>query len=243
MCSQGQTRSRRGGPRRCRYGRDLQSERLSDEASAPYGVRTCHPESFLVQLLGEHADVVVATLERESAALRNPPETVTRFLATLTATVPMFANLAADAFSDPPKPASAVAALVRVEDEKAIAAFGELGDLTNAAQVGYAWWAGLLGGLDLAREPSYDARAWGDYQWAINHLAARSLASRVVCAVDAADKLAFMRFVPAVAAASQVFEAFLTPMTILTLVRVENGTWRVWGLGPAILSAKDIFGG
>ncbi len=52
-----------------------------------------------------------------------------------------------------------------------------------------------------------------------------------------------MRFVPEVAAASQVFEAYLTPMTFLTLVRVGNGTWRVWGLGPAILSARDIFGG
>jgi hypothetical protein len=52
-----------------------------------------------------------------------------------------------------------------------------------------------------------------------------------------------MRFVPEVAAASQVFEVYLTPMTFLTLVRVGSGTWRVWGLGPAILSARDILGG
>lgn len=55
-----------------------------DEAGAPYGIGICHPDSFLVQVLGEHVDTVVATLERETAAFRNPPETVSQFLATLT---------------------------------------------------------------------------------------------------------------------------------------------------------------
>jgi hypothetical protein len=107
--------------------------------------------------------------------------------------------------------------------------------------------AGIFGestrALDLARDLTYHPPAWGDYQWAISHLAGRSLASKVIYAVDAADQIAFMRFVPEVAAASQVFEAFLTPMTFLTLVRVGNGTWRVWGLGPAILSAREILDG
>ena len=88
----------------------------------------CHPDMFLVQLLGEHTDVVVATLERETAALRNPSQMVTQFLATLTTTVPMFANLAADALGDPPGPASMVPALVGVNEMQAVDAFGELGD-------------------------------------------------------------------------------------------------------------------
>jgi len=213
-----------------------------DEAGAPYGIGTCHPDSFLVQLLGEHTDLVVATLQRETAAFRNPPETVAHFLATLTATAPMFANLAADAFSNPTGPASTVPALVGVDEQRAIAALGEPGDPTNPAQVAFAWWAGLLDDLDWARDLTYRPPAWGDYRWAIDHLADRSLASKVIYAVDAPDQIAFMRFVPEVAAASQVFEAYLTPMTFLTLVRVENGTWRVWGLGPAILSARDIIG-
>lgn len=136
-----------------------------------------------------------------------------------------------------------VPALVGVDEQQAIAALGEPGDPTNPAQVAFAWWAGLLDDLDLARDLTYHPPAWDDYRWAINHLADRSLASKVVYAVDAPDQIAFMRFVPEVAAASRVFEAYLTPMTFLTLVRVENGTWRVWGLGPAILSARDILGG
>lgn len=213
------------------------------EAGAAYGIGICHPDTFLVQMLGQHADAVVATLHRETSAFRNPPQTVTQFLATLTATVPMFANLAADALEDPPGPASPVPALVAVDEMQAIAALGEPGDPTDPAQIAFAWWAGLLGNLDLARSLSYRPSAWGDYQWAIKHLAGRSLASKIIYAVDAGNQVAFMRFVPEVAAASQVFEAYLAPMTFLTLIRMENGTWRVWGLGPAILSARDILGG
>ncbi len=67
-----------------------------DLAGAPYGVRTCHPDPFMVQLLNEHTDTVLATLEREISMFRNPPLTVVQFLATLKATSPSFARLAAD---------------------------------------------------------------------------------------------------------------------------------------------------
>lgn len=213
-----------------------------DEVAATHGIQILHPDNFLLQLLGEHADTVVATLEHETAAFRNPPETVTRFLATLTATVPMFANLTADALSDPPGPVSTTPALVEAPDDEAIASLGDYGDLTNPAQVAFAWWSGLSGDLDLARELTYHPPAWGDYEWAIEHLSGRSLASRVLRAIDAPEKIAFMRFIPKVATAAQVFESYLAPMTFLTLVEVDDGTWRVWGLGPAILSAKDISG-
>lgn len=211
-----------------------------DEGAAPHGIEILHPDSFLVGLLGGHAETVVSSLARETAAFQHPPQTVTDFLASLTATVPMFANLAAGALVDPPGPVSSVPALVMSEDEAGIAALGEPGDITNPAQVAFGWWAGLLDDLDLARELTYDPHAWGDYQWAIDHLADRSLASKVIRAVDAPDRIAFMRFVPEVSSASRVFEAYLTAMTFLTLVKVQDGTWRVWGLGPGILSARDI---
>lgn len=211
-----------------------------DEGAATHGIEILHPDTFLVGLLGGHAETVVATLERETAAFKRPPHTVTEFLASLTATVPMFANLAADALVDPPGPVSPVPALVMSDDEADIAALGAPGDMTNPAQVAFGWWAGLLDDLDLARDLTYDPRAWGDYQWAVEHLADRSLASKVLRAVDAPDRIAFMRFVPEVSSASRVFEAYLTAMTFLTLIKVEDGTWRVWGLCPSILAARDI---
>lgn len=88
----------------------------------------------------------------------------------------------------------------------------------------------------------FTRRHGGDYQWAVDLLAGRSLATKVIRAVDAPDEIAFMRFVPEVAATSQVFESYLTTMRFLTLVQIGDGTWRVWGLGPAILSARNIFG-
>jgi len=110
-----------------------------DEAGVPYGIGIWHPDSFLVQLLGEHTDTVVATLERETAAFRNPPETVPQFLTTLTTTVPMFANLAADAFDAPPGSTSTVPALVGVEEKHAIAALGEPGESRSRRSPSRAW--------------------------------------------------------------------------------------------------------
>lgn len=211
-----------------------------DEAAAPHGIEILHPDSFLIGLLGGHAETVVSTLERETAAFQHPPQTVTEFLVGLTATVPMFANLAADALVDPPGPVSPVPALVMSDDEAGMAALGEFGDLTNPAQVAFGWWVGLLDDHGLARDLTYDPRAWGDFQWAVDHLADRSLASKVLRAVDAPDRIAFMRFVPHVSSASRVFEAYLTPMTFLTLIKMMDGTWRVWGLGPGIRAARDI---
>lgn len=85
------------------------------------------------------------------------------FLASLTPTVPMFANLAADATGSPLAPTSPVPALVSADEGEAVAAFGEPGDFTNPAHVAFDWWAGILEDLDLARALTYDASAWDDY--------------------------------------------------------------------------------
>lgn len=73
-----------------------------DEAVHPHHVKVLHPDAFLVQLLGQHPDTVLAVMEREVTAFHNPPQTVTQFLETMTVTVPRFAALAADAFTDTP---------------------------------------------------------------------------------------------------------------------------------------------
>ncbi|GAA4517295.1 PIN domain-containing protein [Brevibacterium yomogidense] len=172
----------------------------------------------------------------------DPKDRLITFLATLTATAPIFANLTADIAEEPSTTPSPVPALVEADPACAVNAFGKAGDLTNPAQVAMLWWSGLLDERGAARALTYDPSAWGDYQWAVNHLGNRSLASKVIRAVDAPDRVAYMRFVPEVAVASRAFESFQTTMTFLTLVQIDDGTWRVWGLGPAIYSADDIFG-
>lgn len=214
-----------------------------DDAVAEHGIKVIHPDYFLLHLLAEHPTTVLGVLEDEVAAFRNPQQTPKQFMASLTPTVPTFANLAADAHDDPPVTISAVPALVAANEEEASAALGKLGDLTNPAQVGLMWWSGLLSDLHVARQLTYHPPSWGDYQWAIDHLEGRSLASKVIRAVDAQEKIAFMRFVPEVASTAQVFESYSTSVTFLTLVEVGDGTWRVWGLGPAMLSAREICNG
>lgn len=185
---------------------------------------------------------VLAALEVGVQDLRRPPETMSGWLAGLAATVPMFANLAADAMGEPPDPVSPVVAMTVSDDDSVAASLGEPGDLTSPAQVALLWYAGLLDDLDIARSLTYDPSVWGDYGWAVEHLEKKSLASKVIPAVDAPDRIAFMRFVPEVAQTSQVFQSFLAPVTFLTVVRIEDGTWRVWGLGPALLPAREILG-
>lgn len=65
------------------------------ESSAAHDVDVADPDLFLLRLLAEHPSSVIATLRHESAALRNPPQKLEEFLASLTPTVPTFANLAA----------------------------------------------------------------------------------------------------------------------------------------------------
>ncbi len=179
--------------------------------------------------------------------MKNPAQTATEFLASLTATVPTFANLAADQIqsldesadmhSSPP-----ISALVSVDEDQAVAAFGEAGDLTDPAQVALLWYMTLGAKPEVARRLTFAPSAWGDHQRAVDMLADKSPASRVIRAVDEPERIAFMRFIPEVAAASQVFAAYTTPVTFLTLVRLDDGTWRVWGLGPTLVAARDIGG-
>lgn len=213
-----------------------------DDSVSPHGVEVRHPDEYLTHLLAEDVDQVGAVLERMTAARSRPPESVREFLAALTATVPAFANLAAAECLDGQRDrrVTEVPALIVTGEEEARASLGTPGDLTNPAQVALLWWEGLPHDMETTRSLTYDPSAWGGYQWASEHLAGRSLASRVIPAVDAPAQIAFMRFVHEVSRSSRAFEDYQAPMTFLTLVKLEDGTWRVWGLGPRIFSARRI---
>lgn len=216
------------------------------DSTSGWQVDAIHPDTFLTGLLAEDPIGVVEALIRGCTDLRNPAQTATEFLASLPATVPIFANLAADQIrsrdESPDEPSSPITALVSADQDEAVAAFGEAGDLTDPAQIALQWWTVLDAETETARELTFAPSAWGDYQWAIDMLADKSLASRVIPAVDEPDRIAFMRFIPEVATTAQAFAAYATTVTFLTLVRLDDGTWRVWGLGPALLAAKDIVG-
>jgi len=212
------------------------------EAADPHGVEILHPDAFLSQLLNQGAEAVITVLLARLQDLRRPPVTLDDWLAGLASVVPMFANLAAYEFHHQSGPVSDIPALVQADQQSAMEAMGELGTFTSPTQVAMSWVFGLDKDLDLAIDLSYDPRGW-DYEWAREHLTGRSLTSWLHPAVDAPEQIAFMRFVPEVEHTSQVFQAYLTEMTFLTLVRLEDGTWRVWGLGPGLPPAGEILNG
>jgi len=213
-----------------------------EASTAKHGIDVVHPDAFLSRLLAERSSEVTAALSRGTADLHNPTQTVVEFLASLTSTVPIFANLAADVAAGPPAAEPPIAALMSADEDEAVAAFGEPGDLTNPAQVAFAWWSGIISNLELARVLTFDPSAWGDYQLAIDPLSDKSLASKVLSAVDAPGRLAFMRFVPEGTGTARVFWSYVTTATFVTSIRVADGTWRVWGLGAGIPAAKDVLG-
>lgn len=93
------------------------------ESTAPHGVEVLHPDTFLRQLLAQQPDDVVAVLRREVQTFHDPPATLEEFLASLTITASTFANLAADAASEPPGKVDPFPSLVRADEEEALAAF------------------------------------------------------------------------------------------------------------------------
>lgn len=211
------------------------------QARDEHGVNVVHPDQFLQQLLNAHPDDVIDALTRVVGARRRPPESLNDFLGHLTRVVPSFANLAAfSATID--EELSPVPAVVQADIDQAVAQFGHPGDATQPGVVLYAWWNGLMrGDLDLTRALTADPAAFGDFRWVRERLAGLGLASRVLRAVDAPDDLAFMRFVPESPTTVQVFAPVLVPSVVATLVRIEDGSWRVWGLGNAMVSAAEVF--
>ena len=210
------------------------------ESTQPYGVSVKHPDEFLTVLLAERREEVLATVRSDAATYREPPTTMTEYLAALTGVVPVFANLANSALGVESADEAPFAALVEADEVEALAAMGRPGDLSDPAQVALLWWGALMAGSPEVQDLTYDPSAWGDYQWALDVLQGRSLASGVIALVDAPNDVAIMRFIPQVASTARTFAAFITEVTFLTLVRVGDNTWRVWGLGPGILCARDI---
>lgn len=64
-----------------------------DEAVAPYGVEPVHPDLFLAELADRAPEMMAQAIERQAAALRNPPKTYDDILDNLTGQAPRFAAL------------------------------------------------------------------------------------------------------------------------------------------------------
>lgn len=217
------------------------------EAScAPHDVVVLHPEHFLLDLLASSPTDCGAAVEREAARTRRPPLSAGGLLAGIADIAPTFANTLHQMLLDGNPPLSDIPAYVATRDEDTpLSDWAHAHNPENPLHVAFAWWTALLDRHeygDVLRDLTHSPAAFGDYEWAAELLQARSIASKVYYAVDAAERLAFVRFVPEVAQSSQVFAPFAIRGPIfMTLCRQPDGVWKVWGLGPVMVGSRSVF--
>jgi len=109
---------------------------------------------------------------------------------------------------------------------------------------GCLWHLALLGGAETRGDLealTVHPQAWGDYGWAQGLVQGRTLGTEVTAAVDAPDRLVYMHFAHDPAAGLQPSDAEDVDEVVLTLAKVDDGDWRVWGLGPEYPTAEDVF--
>lgn len=210
-----------------------------------YGLEVIDPETFLGRLYVHDEEACIEALNTDAGRRRNPPMTTAHLLAQLASHAPTFANNVHQRIQGGVGPVSDVPALVAAELEsspmhRALTA----PDLEDPLSVAANWWKALLGRdqlLDILDTLTFHPPAWHGYQWAADVLDDKSIATKVYYAVDAPDDLAFVRFVPEVAQSSRVFADYtVTRGAYLTMVRLPDNTWRVWGLGGSMVSAKVV---
>jgi predicted nucleic acid-binding protein len=217
-----------------------------EESCRPYGITAPDPDVFLWELMARDRRGCQTAVEREAQRMRRPPMTAHDVLAGVASVVPTFANTLHQAMLDGVAVTSEVPAYLAVPHEQTpLQEYANAFDLTDPLHVALAWWTALgEGSRDLAvlHALTWSPAAFGDYVWAEELLAGRSIASRVYHAVDdPAGDVAFVRFVPEIAQSSQVFEPFLIRgARFLTMKRRQDGTWCVWGLGDRMIGARPV---
>lgn len=217
-----------------------------DESCEPHGVTVLDPDVFLLELMVQDGRGCQAAVEREAQRMRRPPMTARDVLAGVAGVVPSFANTLHQAMLDGVLVASEVPAYVAVpEEESPLHAYANAPDLADPLHAALTWWNALNDRgryLKALHNLTWSPAAFGDYAWADELLAGRSIASRVYYAVDDPDgDVAFVRFVPEVAQSSQVFQPFLIRgARFLTMKRRQDGTWCVWGLGERMTGARPV---
>jgi hypothetical protein len=217
-----------------------------EESCRPYGITAPDPDVFLLELMARDGRGCQAAVEREAQRMRRPPMTARDVLAGVASVVPTFANTLHQAMLDDEVVTSSLPGYMAVPDEETpLQAYADAFDLSDPWHVAMAWWTALNDRghfITALHNLTWSPAAFGDYVWADELLAGRSIASRVYYAVDDPDgDVAFIRFVPEVSQSSQVFESFLIRGgRFMTLKRRSDGTWCVWGLGDRMVGARPV---
>ena len=215
---------------------------------APYGIEVVHPDEFLLSQLDLDEEGVIDCLVEQRDAYKRPALSFNEFYRSLKKVVPQFAadamGLEAARFpTDAPLP------LEIVDRDVAMAALFPDGQPTAATPLGtaYMWWTAsskVAEYLTALRYLSVLPQAWGDYRELDGKLDGWSLMQYVEYNPDAPDRIAYVKFMEDTGHAMQSFGiAQLEKCMILTVLRGDDGIWRVWSLGDRYFpTAGEVLG-
>lgn len=198
-----------------------------------------HPEQLLG---GVRRDSLAEVIDHESRRRLHAPKLFSEILAALAPGMPTLANVLHQwALVGRPTASEVPGIVPPVEGEQPLHGLDHP-DLRKPDHVVLGWWSALLDDdQELLRALTSQPRNFGDYRSAKRILDDMSLASKVWFAVDAPEDLAFMRFVPGTTTDAKVFaSSTVSSMVFIILVRELDDTWRVWGLGPRLVSWNDV---
>lgn len=220
-----------------------------DDSLSPYEIEVVHPDSFLHSQLDLYPEVTLDCVNRQSASYGNPAMSTLDVLRALRSTAPNFSQmLGTQIVRGEIRELSRVAWSVQsTTDEALIDVFPDADpEKLTPAGVAFLWWSALMelpGSEDLLHALTYNVRAFGDYQWALKLLDGYSMATRFDPAIEAPEEVAFVRFVPDPGSVIRIVEggSFSNHAIILTLV-LEEGLWKVWGLGPHHPTMREVRG-
>jgi len=220
-------------------------------ALEPYGIEAIHPDAFLLDQFDLDPARVLQVLADQRNGYTRPELSIEEFYRTLAVTVPAFAAAAAAAAvaafgPDTPLP------LEIVDPGVAATAFFPDGDPSPAAprRPPDPVWGALLhrdeaGQAEILRDLSYCPADWDDYSQAASSLEGWAMMQFVAPCADAPEDIAYAKFMPDPGHSVRSFgDAPLPYIQILTMVRLPDGWWRVWGLSDNHYrpSAAQVYG-
>ena len=188
----------------------------------------------------------MGALRQQRADYTDPTLSVPEFYQTFMATVPGFAQAAESlergpqretlAGAERPSLAQLPLPLEAVAGDEVQAAFFPEGepDPSTALGAAFMWWVALLD-MDnyqtVLEDLTWHPPAWDGFTHAREELEGWALAQNVHANVERPDQVAYVKFIPDSGVSARLFaDAVLPDVQILTLVRCDDGWWRVWGL-------------
>lgn len=217
-----------------------------DSASQPYDIEILNPDGFLASQLDLNPRKFVQVLDAVAGRYRKPQLDSVQVLQAMRGYIPDFAQLLGSSLILHEPISTADAWSVQLDDDEIESPFkkDDHVDQTDPREVGMAWWMAIcqlpkyrtaLENLSIGRS------TWRNQEWLVEDAA---LATGIDYAIEAPERLAYMRFCRDSGSSEKIFVGGYREMAaIMVIIRVVPGDdWRVHSITNNYTPAVRIFG-